>query len=172
MKILAQIILVSFLTILLFSPKFFEQTPKLRQNVQSAKTSLCQASGVLPDPNCTPGSINQDVTQENIYQTVCKKGYTKTIRPPVNYTENLKIEQIKEYGYPDTSLRDYEEDHLIPLELGGNPSDPKNLWPEPLNTAHQKDEIENLCNKKVCNEVLNLEEAQKEIASNWQAACH
>jgi len=28
----------------------------------------------------------------------------------------------------------YEEDHLISLENGGDPKDPKNLWPEPYNT--------------------------------------
>jgi hypothetical protein len=41
----------------------------------------------------------------------------------------------------------YEEDHLSPLEDGGNPTDPRNLWPEPFNPwvggtvmgAHQKD---------------------------------
>jgi len=54
--------------------------------------------------------------------------------PPENYTHELKIEQIREYGYSDINLRDYEEDHLIPLELGGNPTDPKNLWPEPFET--------------------------------------
>jgi hypothetical protein len=26
--------------------------------------------------------------------------------------------------------KDYEEDHLISLELGGAPRDPKNLWPQ------------------------------------------
>jgi hypothetical protein len=40
------------------------------------------ASG-LPDPVLTPGAINLNVTQENIQQTVCVKGYTKTIRPPL-----------------------------------------------------------------------------------------
>ena len=41
------------------------------------------------------------------------------------------MKQIAEYGYADTSTADYEEDHLIPLELGGAPRDPNNLWPEP-----------------------------------------
>ena len=34
--------------------------------------------------------------------------------------------------YADTNpISDYEEDHLIPLELGGSPTSPLNLWPEP-----------------------------------------
>lgn len=171
MKIAGQIIFLIFFTVLLFSSKTFEHSPKLKQNVQSAKTSLCHVNGILPDQNCTPGSIDQNVNQENIYKTICKKGYTKTVRPSVDYTERLKIEQIKEYGYTNTSLKDYEEDHLIPLELGGNPTDPKNLWPEPIVSAHRKDEIENLCNKKVCSKILSLGEAQREIAADWQTAC-
>ncbi len=171
MKIIGQITFVVFLTFLLFGPKIFEHNPKAEQSVQGIKTSQCQTNGALPDSNCTPGAIDQNVRQENIYQTICSKGYTKTVRPPVEYTEKLKIEQIKEYGYSDTSLRDYEEDHLIPLELGGNPSDPKNLWPEPIGSARQKDEIENLCNEKVCDGKISLIEAQKGIAGNWQTAC-
>src|SRR5690242_17427199 len=40
---------------------------------------------VLPDPNCTPGVTNPDVTQDNLDSTICARGYTKTIRPPVSY---------------------------------------------------------------------------------------
>jgi hypothetical protein len=50
--------------------------------------------------------------------------------PRVSYTNALKIEQMPIYelgGSPSL----YEEDHLIPLELGGAPRNPKNLWPEP-----------------------------------------
>jgi hypothetical protein len=29
-----------------------------------------------------------------------------------------------------TDTSSFELDHLVPLELGGAPSDPRNLWPE------------------------------------------
>jgi hypothetical protein len=73
----------------------------------------------------------------------------------------------------DTNPRDYEEDHLIPLELGGNPTDPKNLWPEPYEAsipdggARFKDKVESYLHKQVCEGSLNLEEAQREIATDW-----
>jgi hypothetical protein len=38
---------------------------------------------------------------------------------------------MREYGYTDHHLSDFEEDHLIPLELAGAPADIRNLWPEP-----------------------------------------
>jgi hypothetical protein len=88
----------------------------------------------LPNPVMTPGATNSDVTQANIERTICVRGYTKTIRPPAYYTNRLKKEQLAQYGYADRNPRHYEEDHLIPLEIGGNPTDPRNLWPEPRNS--------------------------------------
>jgi hypothetical protein len=135
------------------------------------QAGICQIQGVLPDSSCTPGAIDPQVTQDNIDQTICKTGYTKTVRPPVSYTNKLKRQQIADYGYSDKNLQDYEEDHLISLELGGNPTDPKNLWPEPGASPNPKDKIENLCNKKVCSRQITLEQAQREIATNWTTAC-
>lgn len=122
---------------------------------------------VLPDASCTPGAVNANVTQNNIYETICKSGYTKTIRPPVSYTNKLKIEQISDYGFSDTSLKDYEEDHLISLELGGDPNSALNLWPEPHGSPNEKDAVENYLNDQICHHNMQLEEAQKAISSNW-----
>jgi len=133
--------------------------------------SQCHLRGVLPDPACTPGAIDLKVTQDDLYQTICSKGYTQTVRPPVSYTNKLKLQQIIAYGYIDTNPKDYEEDHLISLELGGNPTDPKNLWPEPGASPNPKDQIENLCNKKVCDGEISLAKAQAEIAADWTTAC-
>ncbi len=124
---------------------------------------------VLPDPNCTPGVLNSAVTQENIYETICHRGFTRTIRPPVSYTSKLKREQIAEYGYSDTSMSSYEEDHYISLELGGSPDDPKNLWPEPHGSPNEKDLVENYLNQQVCDRKMTLAEAQREITTNWYA---
>jgi hypothetical protein len=91
----------------------------------------CHSLDGLPDPVCTPGAADPRVTQDNLQTTICVSGYTTRVRPSTSYTNALKRTQITEYGYTDTNLADYEEDHLIPLELGGHPSDPRNLWPEP-----------------------------------------
>jgi hypothetical protein len=47
-------------------------------------------SYLYPDPETTPGVINPEVTQANIQQTICVKGWTTTIRPPASYTNSLK----------------------------------------------------------------------------------
>jgi len=115
---------------------------------------------VVADPLRTPGVLNPDVTQANIRSTVCRHGWTTTIRPPVSYTNALKAKQMRLYGETG-SLSDYQEDHLISLELGGNPTDPRNLWPEPYPRAAAVDQIENELNGEVCSGQLTLAQAQQ-----------
>jgi hypothetical protein len=124
----------------------------------------------LPDPSLTPGAINFNVTQGNIQQTVCVKGYTKTIRPPAHFTNKLKKRQMREYGYADRNPKHYEEDHLIALSIGGASDDSRNLWPEPRNSewnAKKKDRLEFVLYKMVCNQEISLAEAQHEMATSW-----
>jgi hypothetical protein len=128
--------------------------------------------GALPDPIRTPGVLNSAVTQETIDSTICVRGWTRTVRPPRQYTSALKRQQIREFGYADRQMGDYEEDHLIPLGLGGSPSDPRNLWPEPRVSADGwnadlKDELEAVLPRLVCSGRVPLAEAQRAIAANW-----
>ena len=129
-----------------------------------------------PDPALTPGALNPDVTQATIDSTICVSGWTATVRPDSSYTSSLKLTQMAEYGYEDTASADYEEDHLIPLELGGAPSDARNLWPEPYAAtladgrptgARVKDEFENELKREVCAGTLTLAAAQTEIGVHW-----
>ena len=108
----------------------------------------------------TPGVLNPEVTQATIGSTICVRGWTKTVRPPTSYTNELKRRQIPQYGLTGT-LADFQEDHLISLELGGDPTDPHNLWPEPIKRATEVDRIENELNQKVCEGSLSLAEAQR-----------
>lgn len=124
----------------------------------------------LPDPKLTPGATNPNVTQQNIETTICVSGYTKTIRPPASYTNALKKKQIKQYGYADRNPSHYEEDHAISLELGGHPTDPKNLWPQPrkiASSAAKKDKLENYLHREVCANRMTLKQAQHIIMPDW-----
>ena len=111
----------------------------------------------------TPGVLNPAVTQATIGATICWHGWTRTIRPPVDYTNALKRRQLRLYGMRGPPSA-YQEDHLISLELGGSPTDPGNLWPEPYPRASQVDRIENELNAKVCSGELSLAEAQRKEA--------
>jgi hypothetical protein len=107
-----------------------------------------------------PGVLNADVTQATIGSTICVRGWTATIRPPVDLTNALKAKQMRAYGLTGP-LSAYQEDHLISLELGGDPTDPRNLWPEPYPRAADVDKIENELNAKVCSGKLSLADAQQ-----------
>jgi hypothetical protein len=108
----------------------------------------------------TPGVVNSDVTQSTIRQTICVQGWTRTVRPPTEYTNDLKVRQMREYGLGG-SPSDYQEDHLISLELGGHPTDPRNLWPEPRPHAEEVDKIENELNRKICSGEITLDEGRR-----------
>ncbi len=108
----------------------------------------------------TPGVLNPDVTQATLATTVCRSGYSRTIRPPSEYTDALKRRQIREWRLPG-GPRDYQEDHLISLSLGGHPTDPRNLWPEPHPRAEQVDRIEIDLHEKLCDGALTLREVQE-----------
>src|ERR1044072_3556487 len=126
-----------------------------------------------PDRHRTPGVENPKVTQANIKRTICKANWTKTIRPPTSYTNKLKLQQIVEYGYSDKKPASYEEDHLISLQLGGDPRDPENLWPEAYAGkcgARVKDKVETKLKRLVCSGQVTLAQAQQMIAHNWVAA--
>jgi hypothetical protein len=124
----------------------------------------------LPDPVCTPGATNPAVTDATLASTICLAGWTATVRPDQSLTDSLKQQQIREYGYSDTNRADYEEDHLIPLELGGAPADPKNLWPEAGGIPNPKDGVENALKQAVCDHRVDLAAAQRAIAQNWVTA--
>jgi hypothetical protein len=128
--------------------------------------------GGLPDAACTPGAVDPRVTQANIQATICQLGYTTTVRPPAAYTEALKQEQMAEYGWAGP-LSAFEEDHLIPLEVGGNPTDPRNLWPEPRTgpsgeTAADKDQVESRQHEAVCDGTSTLAAAQAIFMTDWR----
>ena len=126
----------------------------------------------LPDPHCTPGAIDPQVTQADIGSTICSSGFTSTIRPSESVTEPEKEASAAAYGYTG-SLHVAEYDHLVPLELGGDPNDPANLWVEPPDNpdatsfANAKDGLEGRLNSLVCDGRLTLATAQQAIAGNW-----
>lgn len=150
--------------------------------------AACRIQGADPDPSCTPGAVNPAVTQANIGSTICVKGWTGTVRPPVSYTSVIKTNMMgtgtftatyngQTYSYRGYgvggSQADAEEDHNLPLEAGGAPADPRNLWPEPGGTAHSplsiegvsansltKDGFENWSRAQICSGKITLSEGQ------------
>jgi hypothetical protein len=137
--------------------------------------SSCHARGtgryVLPDPRCTPGATNPSVAEATIHRTICTPGWTSRVRPPESYTEALKRRQMIAYG-DRKPIWGYEEDHLIPLELGGSPTSALNLWPESGASPNPKDAVEDVAHHAVCSGRMSLLAAQRAIATNWITLGH
>jgi hypothetical protein len=119
------------------------------------------ADPILPDPKMTPGAA-LPVTAKDI----CVPGYAGRTR---NVPQHVKDKAYELYGIETHKAGDYEVDHLISLELGGS-NDISNLWPESFHgtwNAHDKDRLENRLHELVCDDKMELSEAQTLISTNW-----
>ncbi|WP_328674898.1 hypothetical protein [Streptomyces sp. NBC_00343] len=132
----------------------------------------------LEDPKCTPGAVSPAVTQSNLKLTICRKGgYTSDIRPSTSVTGREKKLNAASYGFTGR-MSDAEYDHLISLQLGGDPNDYRNLWVEPADPGHKKgsgvnnakDPVETKLHTAVCKGQVTLAAAQKAIVSDWTTA--
>jgi hypothetical protein len=133
---------------------------------------LFQGQAALPDPTCTTGATNPAVTQATIDSTICRSGYSSSVRPPESVTYPEKRASMAAYGRSN-STSSYEYDHLVSLEIGGAPNAAGNLWPEPLAGpygARVKDVLENKLHDLVCSGQLPLAVAQSQEAGNWITA--
>jgi hypothetical protein len=110
----------------------------------------------------TPGAITGATTEQ-----VCTAGYATSVRPSSNESARLKTAAMKAYGIAGAPRDGYQLDHVVSLELGGAPRDMRNLWPEPIAIAHEKDKVENSLHRAVCSGHLSLAKAQACEAFNW-----
>ena len=72
-------------------------------------------------------ALNPAVTSENIAETICVPGYTKTVRPSVTVTNRIKRKLMKDLGIPWSDAKLFELDHWVALTDGGHPSDLNNF---------------------------------------------
>lgn len=126
----------------------------------------CRVVDARADVRCTPGVLNPKVTQDTIHITICAPGWTDTVRPPVSYTAALKLQQMRDFGEPGSPVN-YKEDHLVPLSIGGAPSDPHNLFPQPTAKATEKEELEDHLHQAICSGQMALTTAQATMRHNW-----
>lgn len=123
-------------------------------------------SGVMPT---VIGTLNPQVTQQTIHSTICKTGWTATVRPPVSFTNKIKNDLASSLH---VKAADFELDHAISIELGGAPSSINNLWMQSYNIplgARQKDVVETYLKNEVCKGEITLEQAQRAVMSDWPA---
>jgi hypothetical protein len=119
---------------------------------------------------CAGIALNPDVNQETVPGTICISGYTKTIRPPTSYTNRIKYRMMREAGIPQSQSSDYALDHVIPLVLGGSPTDEDNLRFLTRKDNSRKSRIEVKLRRLVCSGQMTLADAQRAIYDDWEDA--
>jgi hypothetical protein len=115
-------------------------------------------------------ALNPGVTQDTIAETVCVPGYTARVRPTQRHVMDVK--QTLSAGLALETGAEIVLDHIVPLALGGHPSDPSNLQLQELRESHRKDRIEVKLQCLVCTGQVSLDEARSAIAADWAAAYH
>ena len=117
-------------------------------------------------------ALNPDVDEDTIDRTICKSGYTKSVRPATSYTNGVKKKLMREAGIDAARIGDYELDHIVPLTLGGHPRKLSNLMLQQWDGEHgakRKDLLEERLHQIVCHGRLDLTDAQVCIAQDWEA---
>lgn len=118
------------------------------------------------DRRCTPGVLNPKVTQATIGTTICVPRWAEKMRPAAWKTNQIEAVMIKAYGLPG-GPDDYENDHLIPISVGGALLDSHNLYPQTRADATRKDRDEDRLHRAVCDGRMTLAQAQEEILTLW-----
>lgn len=65
-------------------------------------------AGELPDPKLTPGEIDQEVTEADLKESICKAGqfsWTEGHMPPKSFLEQIEKEMLQQYSYSDVNLK-------------------------------------------------------------------
>lgn len=128
-------------------------------------------SSILP-PADTPGAIDPAITQANIETTICRPGYSRSVRPPYAVTGPFK-RRLMDLQHPGERMADYELDHLIPISLGGAPSDTRDFWLQSRHgqaNAADKNVLAYVLWRLVCERRVLLRTAQQAISHDWTSA--
>jgi hypothetical protein len=129
----------------------------------------------VPDDTATPGAVDPSVTQDNIHETICRRGWEQSVLPPESYTERIKQHllafPLSPYYDRSSPVWRYRLDRRLPIRLGGSPDDPGNMWPQRRDgvwNADRKDELEEVILDLVCRHVLTLREGQEVFWGDWR----
>ena len=121
----------------------------------------------LPNPVLTPGAVATDDLGD-----ICGRpgGRTYSRRHRVWHD---KLDTLAKYHLPPYVARDYEDDDLIPICMGGDNADPHNHWTQHWPEARVKDRMDTEACRLVCTHRLSLPDARALFTPDWRRGyCH
>lgn len=134
------------------------------------------AAAIEPKIKTTP-KITSKSYQDNLPQTLCVGGQVNSAHSSYFSGEPARRQSCK-FSYMETFRKNYEEIRFVPPSVGGNPSDPRNLWPKPQISAWdaaQKERPKLVTSRMVCTQEITLAEIQQAVSANlievWKKLC-
>ncbi len=124
----------------------------------------------LPNNAATPGVVNHKVKAGTIKQTICRPSWVKSAQPSARTLASQKSRLVKHARYGADVAKNFDVDHRIPIEVGGDARDPKNLWLQPLNiqwNALVKNKLETYVQTEVCAGRMKLADGQAIFQRDW-----
>jgi hypothetical protein len=122
---------------------------------------------IASDPARAPGMLDPAATG-NIAQTVCNPAWVAAasqIQPPPVTLDKLLIE----YQLPG-NLVTYALARVVPVEDGGSPTSPLNLYPLPLNGfggQQTQTVVANQIHHEICSHKITIAQAAKTLQGDW-----
>ena len=120
------------------------------------------------DPRCTPGVLNA-AAAANPQKTICQRSYLARLEKAAAGVEHLKIAMMIRYGSAGNPST-YVLAQLVPVEDGGSPTDPKNLWPILLDGwggARTQAVVANAVHARICNGKTTVGQAAQLFEGDW-----
>ena len=119
------------------------------------------------DPACAPGQLDAGVVG-HVGQTICDESWVAAatrLEPPPGTKDKLLIE----YRLPGNPVT-YTVAHVIPVEDGGSPTSPRNLYPLAL-TGYGGQEthtaVAEKLNDEICDHKITVAQAAKTLKGDW-----
>lgn len=120
-------------------------------------------------------ALNPDVRQDTIQQTICRPGYTASVRPSTPFANGVELKLLRERGLPASASKDYELDRVIPLGLAGHPRSLTDLalqeW-ESENGVRKKDQLERRMQRGCAACYVLVERANERAAGFYTLSAH
>jgi len=120
-----------------------------------------------PDPDCDPGELDVGVVGHT-GQTVCSPAWVAAaseLQPPPATLERLLIE----YQLPG-SPASYVVARVVPVEAGGSPISPRNLYPLPLDGyggQHTRMMVADQLHDEICSHKITVAQAANTLEGDW-----
>ncbi len=120
------------------------------------------------DPRCTPGALNPAAVA-NPRNTICRPRYETVLAKREAAAQARKIAMMIRYGSAGNPST-YVVAQRVPAEDGGSPSDPRNLWPMPLDGwggAFTESVVANSLHDQICHGTITIRQAARVLDGDW-----